>query len=210
MKYFIPTHKTCKRCGIDKPISCYKPIQAPYYRSICTECINKSKRDFYATPEGKLKRQSYSAKYYYRPGVKERQKAYAKKYYELNKARVIARGQAYNLKSKNRAVEYKGGKCSCCGYDKCLAALEFHHVDPKTKSGNSTFWLKWPWHKARSELDACVLVCSNCHREIHAGLRILNKKVYSFGMRPVLGYKKRSPLIVHKRNRPWAKLVTRK
>ena len=36
-------------------------------------------------------------------------------------------------KTKQLLVEYKGGKCEICGYDKCISALEFHHIDPDTK-----------------------------------------------------------------------------
>jgi hypothetical protein len=66
------------------------------------------------------------------------------------------------------SVEYKGGKCSSCGYNKCIAALEFHHLDPSKKdfsissSGNTR-----SWNKVKEELDKCVLLCSNCHREVH-------------------------------------------
>lgn len=69
-------------------------------------------------------------------------------------------------KLKAKAVEYKGGKCARCGYDKYQGALEFHHLDPKEKDfgfGNSTV----SWLKMKEELDKCILVCSNCHREIH-------------------------------------------
>lgn len=70
-------------------------------------------------------------------------------------------------KNKERMVAYKGGKCSICGYNKCLGALDFHHLDPKKKDIN---WIKiktWSFEKAKKELDKCILVCSNCHREIH-------------------------------------------
>lgn len=70
-------------------------------------------------------------------------------------------------KSKQQAVDYKGGKCSKCGYNKCLAALEFHHLDPKTKDKNwNSFRFKFS-DKMKTELDKCVLLCSNCHREEH-------------------------------------------
>ena len=81
---------------------------------------------------------------------------------------VIKRRQQLKIMS----VEYKGGKCLICGYDKCLSALEFHHLNPNEKdfqvSGKSI-----SWDKIKNELDKCVLVCSNCHQEIHSNLTII-------------------------------------
>lgn len=69
--------------------------------------------------------------------------------------------------SKRKAVEYKGGKCSICGYSKCLAALDFHHMDPKQKDPRWKAMKNWTFDKIKEELDKCVLVCRNCHAEIH-------------------------------------------
>jgi hypothetical protein len=70
---------------------------------------------------------------------------------------------------KQRAVDYKGGKCKLCGYDKYLAALEFHHRNPKCK--DHTIHLRNSWNKTKHELDKCDLLCANCHRETHVKLR---------------------------------------
>lgn len=69
------------------------------------------------------------------------------------------------------AIEYKGGKCSVCGYKKYVGALEFHHLDEKNKKFDlSTKGITRSWAKTKAELEKCVLVCANCHREIHGGL----------------------------------------
>ena len=69
------------------------------------------------------------------------------------------------------AIEYKGGKCECCGYDKCVSALEFHHLDSSTKEfGIGQKGYTRSWDKNKEELDKCILVCANCHIEIHCGL----------------------------------------
>lgn len=68
---------------------------------------------------------------------------------------------------KEKAIEYKGGKCQDCGYDKCVAALEFHHLDPSVKEAAWNKLRLWEWKRIESELDKCVLLCSNCHRERH-------------------------------------------
>jgi len=74
-------------------------------------------------------------------------------------------------KIKNMSIEYKGGKCHICGYDKCVSALEFHHLDPSEKDfGIGHKGYTRSWEKVREELDKCIMVCANCHREIHDGL----------------------------------------
>ncbi len=71
-------------------------------------------------------------------------------------------------KLKQMAVDYKGGKCSRCGYKKCLRAMEFHHIDPSEKDfGISANGYTLSWETIKRELDKCILVCSNCHAEIH-------------------------------------------
>lgn len=70
---------------------------------------------------------------------------------------------------KNRAtyIEYKGGKCEICGYNRCFDALEFHHINPEEKDPNFQSMRYWGLDKAKEELDKCLLLCSNCHREEH-------------------------------------------
>lgn len=72
---------------------------------------------------------------------------------------------------KNKCVDYKGGSCIICNYNKCMGALEFHHLDPTKKDFSISHLKRFTFNQiVTSELDKCILVCSNCHREIHAGL----------------------------------------
>jgi len=65
----------------------------------------------------------------------------------------------------------KGGKCMICGYDKNPGVLDFHHVDPSTKSfGISSGGFSRSWKSIEDEIRKCILVCANCHREIELGL----------------------------------------
>jgi predicted HNH restriction endonuclease len=59
-----------------------------------------------------------------------------------------------------------------CGYSKCESALEFHHLNPNEKDFNisSIRQLSNFTEKIKNELDKCILVCSNCHREIHSNI----------------------------------------
>ena len=75
--------------------------------------------------------------------------------------------------TKARMVLAMGSKCQCCGYNTCNGALAFHHLDPTIKDlgfgairGNPV-----SWKKIVIELRKCILVCHNCHSEIHAGVR---------------------------------------
>ena len=76
----------------------------------------------------------------------------------------------YRNRLKEKLVEYKGGKCEICGYDKCVEALEFHHLDPTEKEFGISSYSSLSFEKAKNEVDKCVLVCANCHREIHHAL----------------------------------------
>lgn len=72
---------------------------------------------------------------------------------------------------KKALVEYKGGKCEKCGYDKCIAAMDFHHKDPKEKEfGLSQKGLTKSLKVLKKEADKCLLLCANCHRETHDAL----------------------------------------
>ena len=68
---------------------------------------------------------------------------------------------------KHRAVEYLGGKCGICGYNKYIGALEFHHLDPSKKDLTIAGSGK-KWSSIKEEIDKCALLCSNCHKEVHA------------------------------------------
>lgn len=76
------------------------------------------------------------------------------------------------INRKVQCIEYKGGKCSQCGYKKCISALEFHHLNPLEKDFAISKSNRTSFKKLKPELDKCILVCSNCHREIHEKLRI--------------------------------------
>ena len=63
-------------------------------------------------------------------------------------------------------IKYKGGKCEICGYNKNISALEFHHINPKEKAFTVSD-TRHSWNEAQKELDKCILLCANCHRELH-------------------------------------------
>ena len=79
------------------------------------------------------------------------------------------RQQLRGLSRKLSFVKRLGGKCCKCGYDKNLAALTFHHLDPSVKEfgldirkfSNSSM------ERLEEEVSKCQLYCHNCHTELH-------------------------------------------
>lgn len=74
---------------------------------------------------------------------------------------------------KEILVEEAGGRCAVCGYDRHPRALEFHHVDPATKTFGIGGGNSWSLARARQEAAKCVLLCGNCHAEVEAGVLTL-------------------------------------
>lgn len=70
-------------------------------------------------------------------------------------------------------MDHLGGKCARCGYDKCLAALDFHHHDPSAKEfGISHRGVTYAIERLKKEAEKCILLCANCHREVHEEVRL--------------------------------------
>ena len=83
--------------------------------------------------------------------------------------------QTHRTRLKARAVEFLGGACAICGYNNCIGALEFHHINPSQKEfGISVTGMTRSWERIKAEVAKCVLLCANCHREVSAGISQLN------------------------------------
>jgi len=96
-----------------------------------------------------------------------------KRRYADRRTYLIEAVQKRRRKIRQMAVEYKGGKCQLCGYSRCPEALEFHHL----KNGEKDFGISdrgytRSWKTIREELDKCILLCANCHREVHSGTQL--------------------------------------
>lgn len=79
--------------------------------------------------------------------------------------------QTWRRNTKLKVVQAMGSKCQICGYSTCTAALEFHHTTQSDKSVSISKLISNPsnWENIVSELKKCILLCSNCHKEIHYG-----------------------------------------
>ena len=94
-----------------------------------------------------------------------------KRKYSDRRQYLIRAVHARRKKVRQKAVDYKGGRCEACGYNHCIDALEFHHNDLSKKNfGISEKGYTRSWKQVTKELDNCILICANCHRELHARL----------------------------------------
>ena len=96
-----------------------------------------------------------------------------------NKAKGIRRSdckECHSKQVKDRYVQNKAvinalketQSCVKCGYNKCVAALDYHHIDETTKTDTVA---KLSTHSnietALKETEKCIILCANCHREFH-------------------------------------------
>jgi hypothetical protein len=114
----------------------------------------------------KLKKQGLS----YRQIAKELNITLAKVAYyacPTGKEKALARYRKFQRSIKQQLVEFKGGKCELCGYNKSLAALDFHHLDPTQKIFTISRRVTADLDSLKAEVSKCSLLCANCHREKH-------------------------------------------
>lgn len=92
-------------------------------------------------------------------------------------------GHAKTLPSyeeKRLLVEQAKTSCSVCGYDRCKDAMDFHHTDRANKLFGIAAGVKSSTitrQELEDEISKCVILCSNCHRELHAAERSLDDKL---------------------------------
>lgn len=142
--------KKCTKCSQKKSETDF-PINGSRLRSQCKACVAERSRLW------RLAHPGYAAKY---------MREYIRKNYGEMKARMDAKRQ--------EIAEWKRARgCTVCGETEPWV-LDMHHLDPNEKEANSaqSATLK----TFLKEADKCVLLCSNCHRKVHAGVLRLTKK----------------------------------
>jgi transposase len=91
-------------------------------------------------------------------------------YYRCKRCRV-ERVSHRRRQIKRKLVEEAGGKCAICGYDRCQQVLQFHHLDPTAKEFHlGQNGVTRSLARSRAEARKCMLLCSNCHGEVEAGI----------------------------------------
>lgn len=159
--------KECGKCGEILPIDNFTKSKGGYYSSKCKRCVNEYGKQYRSDKDRKQKMREYHKKYMSNRKNRDTKNEYIRKYRKTEKAKEknVETNRNWKMKEKQKAVSYLGGKCSICGYDKCLTALEFHHINPSEKEMYNSHW---KFERNIPELNKCILVCANCHREIHA------------------------------------------
>ena len=76
----------------------------------------------------------------------------------------------FRKRLKQKAIDYKGGSCKICSYNRCNEALTFHHLNPSEKDFTIAYMKSWGFDRIKSELDKCILLCTRCHTEVHQGV----------------------------------------
>lgn len=121
--------------------------------------------------QSKLQRKAYTATYNQRPEVKQRVSRYNAEY-QANPANKQRRREAY-LKLRKHIWDLLGPVCQRCGYDKSIAALHFHHLNPLDKANHKDTLGVWLCSKSLEYITGKIrttphiILCANCHAEEH-------------------------------------------
>lgn len=108
-----------------------------------------------------------------KPRNKNHRNIIDKRYYEKHKKEIYNRKKERIRAHKLSLLKIFGCRCSICGYNRCIAALEFHHkADDKDRSLKESLQ-HFSKQKAFKEAKKCIILCSNCHREVHHKDRVI-------------------------------------
>jgi hypothetical protein len=86
---------------------------------------------------------------------------------EKSQIREIKKQREKRAELKRKGIEYFGGKCQNCGYNKCITSLDFHYPDPFKKDEDFNKKCEKSWEVMKSKIEECLLLCKNCHTELH-------------------------------------------
>ena len=173
--------RNCPSCG--KELSYKQKCQVTYankHNSKCGTCAStrvglntkchECKKMFYRRPSDMRKlnfcTQKCSAQYYTGKFQGENSPLWSGGPVESQK-REIQKQREKRVELKTKGVEFLGGKCKNCGYDKCIASLDFHHINPLEKDKNFLRKCDMTWDIMKEKIKNCILLCANCHREYH-------------------------------------------
>lgn len=179
--------KICSKCGVEKPINDFgndKQVKSGIKAS-CKECERKRHHEYARTHKEERKKTDEKHR--------EKRREYSRKYTKEHPDRRKLQTRVTRQKIRNEWYLYfkSVGKdrCSLCGYKRCWAVIEFHHVNPLEKETEIAIRMI---HKItdvdKKEVAKCIALCANCHRELHYlencknGSHIKSETEYDSGM----------------------------
>lgn len=121
------------------------------------ERLREKRREYYRLNAEKIK--AYVKKW------KEEHPNYIRNWRLLNREKVLQEKRLWYQKRKEERVKMLGGKCQICGYNKCIASLTLHHLNPEEKEREKD------WIRDDFDPTKYMLLCSNCHEELHWKLK---------------------------------------
>lgn len=180
-KRFITPEGTlhCSKCGEYKQVTEFHVSTCHHvgYASQCKQCAAERHLRYYA--ENRAQRLEYVKQWAKENPEKRREITRRFKAQNPEKIKIYNK-KAHQKTSLNKKLFAKllGGKCSVCGYDKSTWALHFHHPGEKTISAAKVLqtYSVLP-SKFQDELSACVLLCANCHIELHEQSYLTSREI---------------------------------
>ena len=87
----------------------------------------------------------------------------------------------WRRRAKQKLLDGFGRQCGICGYSKCINALVLHHLDPATKLFSvGDRGIPRAWKRVVAEAHKCVMLCHNCHHEVHDGATVIPDGIRRF------------------------------
>ena len=140
----------------------------------CSACQVSKKESFFGFKNKKLGKLHTKCK--------ECQSVYSKQHYKLNKSDYCKRARKNNIEYRKRNRDFIKNYKTSAGCKFCKETshicLDFHHLNPKVKDWNISIMSRGASSIStiKKEIKKCIVICSNCHRKLHAGLiKITNK-----------------------------------
>jgi len=103
-----------------------------------------------------------------KPKNKNHRNEYDLNYYKKNRDKIYKNKKERWKNRKKELIIELGGKCEICGYNKCFEALDFHHNKGDKEACISKIIKDGSKQKALKESEKCIILCANCHRELHS------------------------------------------
>ena len=176
--------KVCGNCHKEKSVAeFHRRNTIPSGRVSCCKVCAKKKGEMYRI-NSREKYLAYGAQYRLdnRKAILKGQARYRKDNREKIKQHLKTLRQQWEI-----FVQADKMKCSSCGYNRCFAVLQYHHMLPKEKDFNISTLMKKAFIEKNKgtmmkELGKCICLCANCHFELHEKIKTLKQQEEANGI----------------------------